>query len=81
MPGATGSRPWSVLDVGDEPKRRGAVVVDKDGDHWQRGNTRWTCTAPVDGARVTRVGRLPWSALVSVYGPISFVSLPARAGD
>ena len=55
----------------DEPKARGAVVYDRDGDPWRRGNTRWTCSAPVDGDRVTRVGRLPWFALVSQYGPIT----------
>ncbi len=54
-----------------EPQRRGAVVVDRDGDRWRRGNTRWNCLAPVDGVRVLRVGRLPWSALVRMYGPLT----------
>ena len=53
-----------------EPKRRGALVRDRDGDLWRRGNTRWTCQAAVDGQRVLRVGRLHWSALVSMYGPL-----------
>lgn len=53
-----------------EPKRRGAIVVDRDGDRWRRGNTRWNCMAQVDGVRVLRVGRLPWSALKSMYGPL-----------
>lgn len=53
-----------------EPKRRGAVVVDRDGDRWVRGTTRWTCQARVDGARVQQVARLPWYALVDRYGPV-----------
>ena len=57
----------------EEPGRRGARVRDRDGDIWKRGNTRWTCEARVDGARVTRVGRLPWYALVSQYGPLTLV--------
>jgi hypothetical protein len=57
----------------DEPKKRGAKVRDRDGDVWVRGNTRWTCQAPVDGVRVRRVGRLPWFALKDQYGPLSEV--------
>lgn len=57
-----------------EPTRRGAVVVDRDGDRWRRGTTRWTCLAPVDGVRVRSVGRLPWYALVSMYGPLTVES-------
>lgn len=56
--------------ITEEPKRRGARVVDKDGDVWVRGTARWTCQARVDGRRVQRVGRLPWFALVSQYGPL-----------
>ena len=56
----------------DEPKRRGAMVRDKDGDLWKRGNTRWTCQAPIDAAHA-RVGRLPWFALVRQYGPLALV--------
>ncbi len=55
----------------EEPKRMYSVAVDKDGDEWVRGRTRWWCTAPVDGRRIRRVGRLPWHALVSMYGPIT----------
>lgn len=57
-------------DAVPEPKRRGAVVVDRDGDRWVRGTTRWTCQTPVDGRRIRSVGRLPWYALVSQYGPV-----------
>lgn len=56
-----------------EPKRRGARVRDKDGDVWVRGNTRWTCQAPVDGDRVRSVGRLPWYTLVDWYGPVEML--------
>ena len=55
----------------DEPMKMGSLVRDRDGDEWQRGRTRWTCKAPVDGRRVTRVGRLPWYALASQYGPLT----------
>jgi hypothetical protein len=57
--------------VTEEPKRRGAVVRDREGDLWKRGNTRWTCQTPVDGVRVLRVGRLHWPALEHMYGPLS----------
>lgn len=57
----------------DEPKRRGALVRDRDGDVWKRGNTRWTCQTPIDGKRVQSVGRLPFYALVSMYGPLTIV--------
>lgn len=57
----------------EEPKKRDSLVRDKDGDLWRRGNTRWTCQAEVDGSRVTRVGRLPWYALQSMYGPLELV--------
>lgn len=60
--------------ITDEPKRRYALVRDKDGDVWRRGNTRWTCTAPVDGIRVRRVGRLHWDTLQRMYGPLTPVS-------
>jgi len=58
-----------------EPLRRGALVRDRDGDVWRRGNTRWSCIAPVDGVRVQRVARLPWSAVQSFYGPLGVVDL------
>lgn len=57
----------------EEPKKRGSVVRDKDGDLWRRGNTRWTCQADVDGERVRRVGRLRWFALRRMYGPLEEV--------
>ena len=57
----------------DEPKRRGAKVRDREGDVWKRGNTRWSCETPVDGIRVTRVGRLPWYALARQYGPLTLI--------
>ena len=56
-----------------EPSARGAVVRDRDGDLWKRGNTRWTCQARVDGDRVQQVARLPWYALASQYGPLTEV--------
>lgn len=62
----------------EEPARMGARVRDRDGDTWRKGRTRWTCEAPVDGRRVTSVGRLPWSALVSQYGPVQVVDLNDR---
>lgn len=57
----------------EEPKKRGSLVRDKDGDLWRRGNTRWSCLAEVDGTRVLRVARLPWYALVDQYGPVELV--------
>ena len=63
----------------EEPKARGSLVRDRDGDLWKRGNTRWTCQASVDGERVLRVGRLPWFALVSQYGPLTRVFPPTQA--
>lgn len=57
----------------EEPKKRGSLVRDKDGDLWRRGNTRWSCLAEVDGVRVTRAGRLPWHALERMYGPLALV--------
>lgn len=62
-----------------EPKRRYAVVQDAEGHRWERGTTRWTCLSPVNGRDVTAVGRLGWSSLVSMYGPITVVdeNLPA----
>lgn len=60
-----------------EPRKRGTVVRDREGDTWRRGTTRWNCEAPVDGDRVTRAGRLPWYALVDQYGPLTLVSEPA----
>lgn len=64
-----------------EPKRMGATVVDRDGDVWKRGRTMWTCQAPVDGGRVRRVGRLPWSALVRNYGPFQSIDLKTTGTD
>lgn len=63
------------VGVDGKPKR-GTVVRDRDGDLWRRGNTRWSCMAPVDGVRVRRVGRLPWGPLVQMYGPITVVEIP-----
>ena len=61
----------------EEPTRRGTRVRDKDGDVWRRGNTRWNCeTSPGTRRHVTSVGRLPWYALVSMYGPVTLVEEP-----
>nr|WP_278101885.1 hypothetical protein [Microbacterium proteolyticum] len=57
----------------DEPLKMNSLVRDRAGDLWERGRTRWTCCAPVDGRRILRVARLPWSALVSWYGPVEVV--------
>jgi hypothetical protein len=64
--------------VTEEPARMGARVRDRDGDTWRRGRTRWTCEARVDGRRVTAVARLPWSSLVSWYGPVEVLDLNDR---
>lgn len=61
-----------------EPPRMGARVRDRDGDTWRKGRTRWSCEAPVDGRRVRVVARLPWSQLVSQYGPVAVVDLNDR---
>lgn len=57
----------------EEPRRRYARVQDADGHQWERGNTRWTCLAAINGRDVTQIGRLPWSSLVSMYGPLTVV--------
>lgn len=56
--------------VPEEPRPRGTKVRDRDGDIWKKGNTRWTCQAPVDGVRVHAVGRMVWSDLWRTYGPL-----------
>lgn len=61
------------LGKDEEPRRMYSLVRDREGDLWERGRTRWTCKAPIDGRRVTRVGRLPWYALVYQYGPLTLV--------
>jgi len=61
------------MSITEEPRKRGTRVRDREGDVWRRGNTRWSCEAPVDGVRVLRAGRLPWYALVSQYGPLTLV--------
>lgn len=55
----------------EEPRRRYARVADADGHQWERGNTRWTCLAPINGRDVTAIGRLPWTDLVRMYGPLT----------
>lgn len=62
----------------EEPRKRGTRVRDKDGDVWRRGNTRWSCEAPVDGVRIQRAGRLPWYALVNQYGPLELVETDGK---
>lgn len=76
MDRGAGPVPWDRggAELTEEPKKRGSLVRDKDGDLWKRGNTRWTCQAPVDGRRVLQVGRLPWYALLSEYGPLTDVT-------
>jgi len=66
----------------EEPRRIGARVRDVDGHIWRRGRSRWSCEAEV-GARyhdhrgrwrvVERTGRLPWYALLRMYGPLTLV--------
>jgi hypothetical protein len=65
------AQPEPSSAVTEEPKWRGTRIRDRDGDTWRRGTTRWNCEARVDGDRVRRVGRLPWHALVSMYGPLT----------
>lgn len=55
----------------EEPQKMGSRVRDRDGDTWRRGRTRWSCEAAVDGDRVRRVGRLQWSDLERLYGPLA----------
>lgn len=55
--------------LASEAPKRGTIALDRDGDAWKWGNTRWTCLAPVDGERILRVARLPHSAFLSEYGP------------
>lgn len=65
----------------DEPLKMGSRVLDRQGDIWRRGRTRWTCTAAVDGRRVMRVGRLHWHALEATYGPLQIVPTRMEAGS
>jgi hypothetical protein len=62
----------------NEPARMGARVRDRDGDTWRKGRTRWSCEAAVDGRRVQTVGRLPWSQLERMYGPLQVLDLDDR---
>lgn len=57
----------------EEPKKMYSLVRDRAGDLWERGRTRWSCLAPVDGRRIQRVARLNWSNMVSMYGPVQIV--------
>lgn len=62
--------PPPVVEV--EPERRGTVVLDQHGDAWRRDRMgRWTCLAPVDGVRRTKVEHLVWTELVTRYGPVT----------
>jgi hypothetical protein len=61
-----------LLTADDKPKM-GTIVIDRDGDAWRWGRTRWSCLTPLDGIRVINVGRLPQSALISQYGPIRII--------
>lgn len=67
------------MSTPEEPRQRGSLVRDRDGDLWQRGNTRWTCQTPPDGRRITSVGRLPWYALADRYGPLTVVRVGPEA--
>lgn len=60
--------------IGNTPKR-GTRVRDKGGDVWRFGRTRWTCETPIDGIRVTAVGRLPTATLERWYGPLTGVEV------
>jgi hypothetical protein len=58
-----------------EPMKMYSLVRDRAGDLWERGRTRWTCLARVDGRRILRVARLSWSSLNSMYGPVEVVRI------
>lgn len=62
-----------------EPLRMHSIVVDSQGDQWVRGRVWWKCLAKVDGERVRNVGRLHWSDLVRMYGPIRVLREGKRA--
>lgn len=64
--------------VPPEPKRRGALDRDRDGDTWRRGTRLWSCTAPVDGRRVRAVARMSWDGLTLAYGPVQVLDLNDR---
>lgn len=68
----------AVPPMGEEIPHRGTLVRDKHGDAWRRLQSRWVCMSPIDGDRVTQVGRLNQSALIQMYGPIRVVG--DRAG-
>jgi hypothetical protein len=57
------------IGAGNRP-RRAVVVIDKAGDAWRWGRTRWSCLSAVDGVRIVQAARLPHDELVSQYGPI-----------
>lgn len=54
----------------DVRPRRGMLAVDREGDAWRYGNSRWTCLSPVDGRRILNVARLPHAPVVRAYGPL-----------
>lgn len=50
--------------------RRSTVVIDRVGDAWRLGITRWTRTTQVDGVQTMSVARLTHGDLVTQFGPI-----------
>lgn len=71
-------RPPFRGEMPPEPKRRGARVLDAEGDTWRRGTRLWTCEAPIDGVRVNAVARVTWNHLVRTYGPLQVLDLNDR---
>lgn len=86
---ARGESPWARVEADrvtllsspflvDQPAPA-SIVLDRFGDAWERGRTRWTCITPVDGARIVSVARMPWSALAGRYGPVRLIRQGAYA--
>ncbi|PZE28373.1 hypothetical protein [Curtobacterium sp. MCLR17_042] len=59
----------------DVMPRRGMVVIDREGDAWRYGNSRWTCLTPIDGRHIRNVARLPHAPVVRTYGPLRLIGV------
>jgi hypothetical protein len=66
-----------TLEVGMRVPR-GTLVLDRDGDVWRKGNTRWTCLVSGDGGRVRAIGRLTQSELLRQHGPVREIGTQSR---
>ena len=57
----------------EDRQKMGTIAIDREGDTWRWGRTRWTCLTPIDDVRVLSVGRLPQGPLIRQYGPLKVI--------